>query len=205
MLLLYSISDANHGDLRGRLHAHVLTSRRLQACELSLGARVNGAFTRALDPAASPAPDSPDGHFLVVAFGYTYCPDICPTTLLAVHHALERLGAGAARVIPIFVTVDPARDTAEHLRAYLANFDPRIRGVSDPAAVAAAVRAFRARAEKRIMPGGDYSMDHTAVVYVLDPERRVIAVLPEISPTLSADIADAVAGSPRFAAAAPAP
>jgi cytochrome oxidase Cu insertion factor (SCO1/SenC/PrrC family) len=174
------------------------------ALTLHRGERVDAAFIQRLDPAASHAPKAPDRHFLLVAFGYTYCPDVCPTTLLAVHQALERLGTGAGRVVPIFVTIDPARDTADHLRTYVENFDSRIRSVSDPAAVATALKAFRARAEKRIISGGNYAMDHTAVLYVLDPERRVIAALQETSPTLSADIADTLTGTPGFTVAAPA-
>jgi cytochrome oxidase Cu insertion factor (SCO1/SenC/PrrC family) len=193
------------GIAAGAVFAVWLRTSGGDALTLHRGERVDAAFTRRLDSAASPAPEAPHGHFLLVAFGYTYCPDVCPTTLIAVHQALERLGAGAARVVPIFVTIDPARDTADRLRTYVENFDSRIHSVSDPAAVAQAVKAFRARAEKRIISGDNYAMDHTAVLYVLDPERRVIAALPETSPTLSADIADALAGNPGFAVAAPAP
>jgi cytochrome oxidase Cu insertion factor (SCO1/SenC/PrrC family) len=191
------------GIATGALLAVWLRTSGADALTLRRGDYVDTAFTRGLDPAAPPGAQAPDDHFLLVAFGYTFCPDVCPTTLLAVHHSLEQLGARAAQVVPIFVTIDPERDTAERLRTYVANFDPRIRTVSDPAAVKRAVDALRARAEKRIIPGESYAMDHTAVLYVLDPAHRVIAALPETSPTLSSDITGALAGDPRFTAASP--
>jgi cytochrome oxidase Cu insertion factor (SCO1/SenC/PrrC family) len=169
-------------------------------------AEVDLAFVRRLDPSDTPGAKAPDGRFLLVSFGYTYCPDVCPTTLLAVHHALERLGTAAQDVVPIFVTIDPARDSAARLRTYVTYFDPRIRSVSDPAAVQMAVKAFHARATKRLMAAaGNYAMDHTAVLYVLDPGHRVIAALPETSRTLSADIVGALTASPGFPAASRAP
>jgi protein SCO1 len=142
---------------------------------------------------------NPRRRFLLLTFGYTSCPDVCPGTLLAVHQALERLGTGAAWVLPIFVTVDPARDTRERLQAYVAGFDPRIRSISDPSAVRRTMLAFHARSAKYPGPAaGSYTVSHTAVLYVLDPGRRVIAALPEISPTLAGDLVDALRGSPAF-------
>ena len=190
------------GIAAGAMLAVWLRTSAGDALVLRRGEQIDGAFTRRLDPAAPPGAQAPNGRFLLVAFGYTFCPDVCPTTLLAVHRALVLLGAGAEHVVPIFVTVDPARDTADRLRAYVANFDPRIRSVSDPAAVEMAVKAFHARAEKRIIAGENYAMDHTAVLYVLDPAHRVIAALPETSPGLPANIARALAGDPGFTAAA---
>lgn len=169
------------------------------ALTLRRGERVDAAFTAWLDPAATTTPTPPDGHFLLVAFGYTSCPDICPATLTAVHLALERLGAGAGHLVPIFVTVDPVRDTADRLRQYLASFDSRIRSISDPAVVATTLREFHARAEARRFPSGNgYSIDHTAVLYVLDPERRVIAALPEATATLASDLVGALSSNPAF-------
>ncbi len=183
------------GIAAGVVLAVLLRTSRDDALTLHRGEQIDAGFTSRLDPGASSTPDAADGRFLVVVFGYTSCPDVCPATLLVVQHVLERLGTGAGRVVPIFVTVDPARDTAERLRTYLASFDARIRGISDPAVVASTLRTFRARAEKRVISsGGDYSMDHTAILYVIDPSRRVIAALPESSPTLSADLVRALAG-----------
>lgn len=169
------------------------------ALTLRRGERVDVAFTARLDPAASLAPTTPNGRFLLVAFGYTSCPDICPTTLLAVHRVLERLGAGAEHVVPIFVTVDPERDTADRLRPYVTAFDPRIRSLSDPTVAAATLRTFHARAEKRRFASGSaYLLNHTAVLYVLDPENRVIAALPEATATLVDNLVGALTHDPAF-------
>jgi protein SCO1 len=136
-----------------------------------------------------------DGRYLLVSFGYTSCPDVCPTTLQAVHTVLERLGPGADQLVPIFITVDPARDTRERLGLFVGNFDARIRGISDPAAVADALRAFHARAEVRRDPSGSgYTVNHTAVLYVLDRDRRVVAALPEATTTLAESLYAAVSG-----------
>ena len=169
---------------------------------LRQGERVPQTLSVHLDRPATGEPAAMAGRYLVVAFGYTSCPDLCPSTLLAVHESLRALGADATRVVPVFVTVDPARDTPDRLPAYVAGFDPRIRSVSDPAAAAVLLRAFRARAEKRPFPsGGGYAMDHTAVVYVLNPAQQVVAVLPEATPTaaLIADLVAALRKDPGFA------
>lgn len=155
-----------------------------QRLALRPGERVPQALSVQLDQPASGEPASLAGRHLIVVFGYMSCPDLCPATLLAVHESLRVLGTDAARVVPVFVTVDPARDTPNRLPAYAASFDTRIQTVSAPAAVAMMVEAFRVRAEKRPFPSGSgYAMDHTAVLYVLDPAQTVIAVLLETSPT----------------------
>ena len=187
------------GIAAGAVVAVWLRTSGSDALTLGRGEKVDAAFTARLDPPPSREVATPGGRFLLVVFGYTSCPDVCPTTLLAVHRALNALGASAERVVPIFVTVDPDRDTAEHLRTYTASFDPRIRSLSDPAVAAATLRAFHARAERRNAPSGaGYSMDHTAALYLLDPARRVVAALPENSPTLDDDLVKALRGDPAF-------
>ena len=177
------------GIAAGAVAAVLLRTSPDDALTLHRGESVDVAFTAHLDPPVAPGAATPDGRYLLVVFGYTSCPDICPTTLQAVHRALERLGAGAERVVPIFVTVDPSRDTAQRLQPYVNGFDARIRSISNPGVVAATLRTFHARAEKQPFPSGDgYGMDHTAVLYVLSPDRHVIAALPEAAPTLSEDL-----------------
>lgn len=150
---------------------------------LQRGTRVDLAFTRVLEPPVDAAVLGDRRHFLVMVFGYAHCPDVCPTTLLAVHQLLDRLGPRADLIVPIFVTVDPARDTPSTLRAFADNFDPRIRVISAADAASAAQRAFRAKAVMRTEGGpGEYSVDHTAVLYLLDPDHRVIAAIPEAQP-----------------------
>ncbi|MEK9672400.1 MAG: SCO family protein [Rhodospirillaceae bacterium] len=114
------------------------------------------------------------GKFLIVFFGYTFCPDVCPTTLADVSAALDRLGPDAGKFQPLFITVDPARDTAPRLKEYVGHFNPRIRGLTGTEAqIKEAAKAFRAYYVKAKADGGgpnDYLMDHSSIVYVIGPE-----------------------------------
>src|SRR3984957_12156110 len=116
------------------------------------------------------------GHPFLVFFGFTHCPDICPTTLLEISQVLKTLGPDADRTGALFITVDPERDTPAALKDYLSNFDPHLRGLTgDKASVDAATRAYRVYAKKVPLDGGDYTMDHTAVVYLMDKDGRFVA------------------------------
>ncbi len=111
-------------------------------------------------------------------FGFTHCPDICPTTLFEMTKHLEQLGAKADRLRVIFVTVDPARDTPEHLGNYLSAFDPRITGLTGTQEqVAKAIKAYRVFAEKVPTDDGDYTMNHTATVYLFDAKGTLASTL----------------------------
>ena len=113
------------------------------------------------------------GKWLVVYFGYTFCPDVCPTTMLEIAGALEALGPQAAVVQGIFVTVDPDRDTPEVLRDYLKSFDPRLVGLTGThAQIAAAAKTFRVFYERQDRDDGTYSYDHSAFIYLVDAEGR---------------------------------
>lgn len=114
----------------------------------------------------------------LVFFGFTHCPDVCPTTLAQVSDVLDALGdkgRGANPVRAYFVSVDPERDTPEVMRTYLGSFDSRIVGLSgDPARVAAMARAYRVYAKKVPLKDGDYTMEHTSLVYLMDAEDRFV-------------------------------
>jgi len=111
------------------------------------------------------------GQVVLVYFGYTHCPDICPTTLGRITDTMRDLGPDARRVLAVFVTLDPARDTAPVLRAYLANFDPPPLGLTaDPAATATAARDWGVA--WRFADGGRY-IDHTSVVILVGPDGHV--------------------------------
>ena len=110
------------------------------------------------------------GKWLLVFFGYTYCPDVCPTTLSEIAETMSELGPLSANVQPLFVTIDPARDTTKVLAEYTAAFDPRILGLTGTAAqVAAAARIYNVTYIRRGL-ADDYSMDHTATIYVVRPD-----------------------------------
>ena len=116
------------------------------------------------------------GKWSLVYFGYTHCPDACPTALNDISIALEDLGAKRDAVRPVFITVDPERDTPEALKAYVMSFDAPILALTGtPDEVAQAAKGYRVYYAKHPEAGGDYSMDHSSVIYVMDPQGRFTA------------------------------
>lgn len=144
-----------------------------------------------------PAPSAIGGHFSLIAtdgstvtdktyagkwelvyFGYTFCPDACPTALSDMTLALEKLGSRAAQVKPLFITVDPKRDTQLVMADYLKSFDPRIAGLTgSEAQTTATAAAYHVYVKPQSDGGGDYLVDHSAYVYVMDPEGRFVDVI----------------------------
>ncbi len=120
------------------------------------------------------------GKLLVVYFGYTYCPDICPTDLMAISLALDLLGTAGEAVQPIFISVDPERDTVEHLADYVAAFHPRLVGLTGTPEslrkVATAYKAYYVKAENA--RGKDYVIDHTAFIYLVGKDGQYLGFLP---------------------------
>lgn len=113
------------------------------------------------------------GRFLLVYFGYTSCPDVCPTDLLAIGEAIKQLGEAGKRVQPLFVTVDPERDSAEVLARYVTHFHPRFFGLTGtPEEVAIAAQNFGAIHVKAVGREGRYTVDHSAFTYLLGPDAR---------------------------------
>ena len=116
------------------------------------------------------------GKWSLVYFGYTHCPDACPTALNAISIALDDLGPKRDAVRPVFITVDPERDTPEVLKSYVTSFDAPILALTGtPEEIAQAAKGYRVYYAKHPEPGGDYSMDHSSVIYVMDPEGRFTA------------------------------
>jgi protein SCO1/2 len=119
------------------------------------------------------------GRFQLISFGYTFCPDVCPTTLAAMTQILRQLGDRAEKLQPIFITVDPERDTREVMAKYTAYFDPRIVGLTGPVDyVRAAADHYRIVYRKYRSPNaapGDYSIDHTAGMTLLGPDGSFVA------------------------------
>jgi protein SCO1/2 len=137
------------------------------------------------------------GRFLLVYFGYAYCPDVCPTELGIVASAMDELGPLADRVTPVFISVDPDRDTPEFLADYVSRFHPRMIGLTGTAEqVAAAARAYRVYYAKVNRPDmTQYLMDHSSFIYLVGPDGRVRALFrPETAPEA---IAQAVRGQLR--------
>ncbi len=143
------------------------------------GASAIGGPFQLIDQDGKPITDADlKGRPFLVFFGYTHCPDVCPATLFEVSELMRALGKDADRAGALFVTVDPERDTPAALKDYLASFDPRVRAATgNRAAIDAAERAYRVYAKK--VPSDkdkdDYSMDHTALVYLMDKQGRFVA------------------------------
>lgn len=116
------------------------------------------------------------GHPSLVFFGFTHCPEVCPTALFDISEILSRLGSDADKVNALFVTVDPERDTPAALKDYLSSFNPRLIGVGgDPEALAAVAKAYRVYYKKVPLKDGDYTMDHTAIVYLMDKNGTFVS------------------------------
>jgi len=133
------------------------------------------ALADARDGSPVPLPP-PEGEITLVYFGYTSCPDVCPTTLSDLRLALEQLGDGAERVTTVFVTADPQRDTAEVMDAYVGSFVDRyaVVRIDDPAALDAVEEPFQATTSVGpAEPDGGYEVTHSAIVYAVDPAGLV--------------------------------
>jgi len=139
---------------------------------------IGGPFTLE-DGSGKPVTDRDfRGKFMLVYFGYTFCPDVCPTTLNAVADAMDKLGPDAAKVRPLFITVDPKRDTPAVVRHYAAAFGPSITGLTGtPEEIARVAKEYRVYyAEHRTGAGpDDYSMDHSSVLYLMNPNGGFVA------------------------------
>jgi protein SCO1 len=118
------------------------------------------------------------GSPFLVFFGFTHCPDVCPTKLFEISEVLRATGERGRSLRALFITVDPERDTPEVLKSYLGSFDERIVGLTgDGAAIDAAVRAYRGFARKVPLKDGGYTMEHTALVYLMDGKGRFVSSL----------------------------
>jgi protein SCO1/2 len=115
------------------------------------------------------------GKLMLIYFGYTYCPDVCPTELQTMGAAVDLLGDKQNAVQPIFVTIDPGRDTPEQLRLYAESFHPRLVALTgSKEQVAAAARAYKVYFAKRPVEGGDYLMDHSSFVFLMGRDGKYL-------------------------------
>jgi protein SCO1 len=113
------------------------------------------------------------GKWLVIYFGYTLCPDVCPATLMEIAGAIDTLGPQAGAVQALFITIDPKRDTPAVLSEYVKSFDPRLVALTGtPAQIVSAAKSFHAVYERQDADDGNYSYDHSAFIYVLDPDGK---------------------------------
>jgi protein SCO1/2 len=116
------------------------------------------------------------GKPTLIFFGYTHCPDVCPTSLFEMSEVLRAMGKDADKVNAVFISVDPERDTPATMKEYLASFDPHLEGLSgDPAETAKVITSYRVYAKKVPTKDGDYTMDHTALIYLMDRDGKFVA------------------------------
>jgi protein SCO1/2 len=147
---------------------------------LTEAADIGGPF-RLTDHTGKRAADSDfRGRFMLLYFGYTFCPDVCPAELQTMGRAMDRLAAKGDKTVPVFISVDPERDSIAILKDYVAAFHPRMIGLTGSAAeIAAVAKAYKVYYRKA--PGAkagdkDYLMDHTSFIYLVGPDGKVVAL-----------------------------
>ena len=124
------------------------------------------------------------GKLMLVYFGFSFCPDICPTDLMAIGQAIDKLGPAGEGVQPLFVTVDPERDTAAHLAEYVPFFHSRLLGLTgDAAHIRDAARAYRVYYAKVVIDGAaEYTIDHSGFIYLMDRDGKYLGFFPPGTP-----------------------
>ena len=141
-----------------------------------LGSAIGGPFTLVDQNGKTVTNTALEGKWLLVYFGYTHCPDACPTALNNIALALHDLGTKRDEIRPVFITIDPARDTSQVMKDYVTAFDAPILALTGTAAqIAEAAKNYRVYYAKHPEAGGDYSMDHSSIIYVMDPKGRFTA------------------------------
>lgn len=145
--------------------------------------QIGGAFSL-VDQDGKPVTDATyRGKWLLVYFGYTHCPDACPTALGTIAVALDELGAKRSRVQALFVSIDPERDTPEVMKSYVASFEGDVTGLTGtPEQVARAAKAYRVYYAKNARADGDYDMDHSSVIFVIGPDGRYAGHFTHVDP-----------------------
>ena len=153
--------------------------------QLPQGLSLGGPFTLTDQSGKAVTERDYAGRWMLVYFGYSFCPDVCPTELGTMASALDALGPAGEKVTPVFISVDPARDTPEHLADYVGRFHPRMQGLTGtPEQVAEAARRYRVYYAKVQRPEmTDYLMDHSSFIYLVGPDGKVRTLFrPEQAP-----------------------
>jgi protein SCO1 len=176
-LIVFVIAGFLMGAIAGAAVLLVATQQGGQPVQSSGAALVGGPFSL-VGADGKPVTDRDfRGRYMLIFFGFTHCPDICPAELQVIAQALEQLGDKAKKVVPIFITLDPERDTPEAMANYVKSFGPNFVGLTGSAeAISAAAKAYRVAYSKveNKESVADYSVDHSALVYLMDPEGRYV-------------------------------
>jgi protein SCO1/2 len=187
--------------LAGGIGSYALVNNRLYAPLSSGTALVGGPFTMTDQDGRQVTDKDFLGKYMLVFFGYTYCPDVCPTELQVMTAALDQLGPEADKIQPIFVSIDPARDTPAVLKSYVANFGPRLIGLTGtPDQVAGIAKAYRVYYAKagNASSATDYLMDHSSIIYLMGPDGRFVkhTAFTTDAAKLASELKKALASSP---------
>jgi protein SCO1/2 len=154
----------------------LIVSGRMSATSTPQVAAIGGPFQLSDQNGRTVTEKDLKGRPSLVFFGFTHCPDVCPTTLFDISELLRALGPDAERLHAVFITVDPERDTQSVLKDYLSSFDPHLSGLTgDPAAIATVAKEYRVYYKKVPLDDGSYTMDHTAIVYLMDKDGRFVS------------------------------
>src|SRR5260221_13992344 len=155
-----------------------LITNRVPEQTSSSSAQIGGPFTLVAADGKTVTDQTYRGKWLLIYFGYTFCPDACPTALNNMSIALDKLGAEANKVQPLFITVDPKRDPPQAMADYLKSFDPRIVGLTGSQAQTDSVaKAYRVYVALQKTDGDDYLVDHNAYIYVTNPQGKFVNVV----------------------------
>jgi protein SCO1/2 len=139
-------------------------------------AAIGGPFQLTDQSGATVTEKNLQGKPSIIFFGFTHCPDVCPTALFEMSEILRAMGKDADRVNAYFISVDPERDNKEAMKDYLSSFDPHLKGLTgDPDAIAKTLSVYRVYAKKVPLKDGDYTMDHTALTYLMDRDGKFVA------------------------------
>src|SRR3982074_2363800 len=163
LLMLCALGGLRHGATPARIGA-------------GAPAAIGGPFQLTDQAGRTVTEKNLQGRPTLIFFGFTHCPDICPTSLFEISEVLKAMGRDADRVNAYFISVDPERDTTAAMKDYLSSFDPHLEGLTgNPDAVAKVISAYRVYARKVPLKDGDYTMDHTALIYLMDRDGRFVA------------------------------
>jgi protein SCO1/2 len=158
------------------LGAILLGSGRVLAPSGPQAAAIGGPFQLTDQDGRSVTEQDLNGHPSLVFFGFTHCPDVCPTTMFDISEVMRALGPDADRAHAVFITVDPERDTQPVLKDYLSSFDPHLSAFTgDLASIAAVAKEYRVYYKKVPLDDGGYTMDHTAIVYLMDKAGHFVS------------------------------
>jgi protein SCO1/2 len=139
-------------------------------------AAIGGPFQLTDQTGQTVTDKSMQGRPSLIFFGFTHCPDVCPTTLFEISEVLKAMGTDADRVNAYYISVDPERDTQAAMKEYLSSFDPRLKGLTgNTEEIAKVLSEYRVYAKKVPLKDGDYTMDHTALIYLMDRDGKFVS------------------------------